>query len=508
MPLFKSASWNWFSQLYIALAGIVIIPIYIKHFGAEIYGLIAFMLTLQMLMSLFDVGFSASLSRETSRFRAGASEPRFFHSFLSIVLTVFLAAGALIAVVIFLSASYMATEWLEVDELDIALVIYLLKITAGIIALRWLAIYFRSVLFGYEDIIWLAKFTTLVATLRFLAVVPLIMFWQIDVEIYFYHQLVVQLLELAVLVFRKRRIIPQPGKINRMSVFDSAFKAPIKFTLAAGGATILWLLISQSDKFFASTFLSLADYGYFHVAVMAAGMITLITAPLIQVMQPRVTTLLATGDLDSAVTIVKGLFDLMTVIAFSTVLIVFVFGFSLLTAWYGAEGFAERTFDVFFVYSIATAILAINSCSYIIDYAAGKIKVRNYFSLVMLFLLSIAYPVAFHYFSAIGAAVCWLIINILYFFIAQPVLLAQHSNSIYKDVVRNTILPRLLFCAALALLCIVFELPQMLMLVTDRLSVFLMAACSWILLIAGFLMVKAEPRAFLLNKLSGFYERT
>ncbi|MBV2127806.1 lipopolysaccharide biosynthesis protein [Arsukibacterium indicum] len=506
--MFRRASWNWFSQLYIAFAGIVIIPVYIKHFGAEVYGLIAFMLTLQMLMSLLDVGFSASLSRETSRYRAQATDSLFFHSFLSIVLKVFLFAGVIIAAAIFFAASFLATQWLDVNMLDIEVVTYLLQVTAGIIFLRWLAIYFRSVIFGYEDIIWLAKFTTVVATLRFVAVVPLILYWEIDVEIYFYHQFAVQLFELTVLVFRKRKIIPPVANMKFIAVSDASFKAPIRFTLAAGGATILWLLISQADKFFASTFLSLADYGYFHVAVMAAGMITLITAPLVQVMQPRVTTLLATGNHDAAISIVKGLFDFMAVIALCTVLIVYVFGFSLLTAWYGEPGFAERTFNVFLVYSMATATLAVNSCSFIIDYASGKIRLRNYCSLVMLVTLLIAYPITFYYFSAMGAAFTWLIINIAYFIIAQPLLLAQHDKAVYSGVVRNTILPRMALCAALVLLFYAFDLPERLLDVAGRATIFLLAGFSWLILIVIFLLAKTEPRALLLNKISGFYERT
>lgn len=508
MSIFKSAGWNWFSQLYIAIVGIAIIPVYIKHFGAEVYGLIAFMLTLQMLMSLLDVGFSASLSRETSRYRAGVSELRFFHSFLTIILRVFLCTGAVIALSIFFAASFLATQWLDVKELDVDLVSYLLQISAITIFCRWLAIFFRSVLFGYEDIIWLAKFTTVVATLRFLVVLPLIIYWQIDVEFYFYYQLAVQLFELLVLISRKQKMLPVATKIDRMSVFDDAFKAPVKFTLAAGGATILWLLISQADKFFASTFLSLADYGYFHVAVMAAGMITLITAPLIQAMQPRVTTFLAVNDVDSALNVVRQLFDFMTVMSLSTVLVVYIFGFSLLTAWYGEPGFAERTSDVFLIYSIATAVLAINSCSYILDYAAGKIRLRNYFSLAMLILLLIAYPVGFYYFSSVGAAFIWLAINVLYFIVAQPLLLSQHSTGLYPNLVRRTILPRLILCSCLAATCFVLDLPAMLQLIESRISIFMLAGISWIILIAIFLLAKAEPRAFLLHKLSDFYERT
>lgn len=506
--MFKSAGWNWFSQLYIAIAGIAVIPVYIKYFGAEVYGLIAFMLTLQMLMSLLDVGFSASLSREASRYRAGASELRFFHSFLTIILRVFLCSGIVLAFSIFFAASFLATQWLEVNELDLNLVTYLLQISALTIFCRWLATFFRSVLFGYEDIIWLAKFTTVVATLRFLLVVPLIVYWQIDVEFYFYYQFFVQLFELLVLVGRKHTLLPVAKETVTMSLFDEAFKAPVKFTLAAGGATILWLLISQADKFFASTFLSLADYGYFHVAVMAAGLITLITAPLVQAMQPRVTTFLATGDLDSALNIVRQLFDFMTVMSVSTVLVVYIFGFSLLRAWYGESGFAERTYQVFLIYSAATAVLAINSCSYILDYAAGKIRLRNYFSLAMLFLLLVAYPLSFYYFSSVGAAFVWLGINVLYFIVAQPLLLSQHSSALYPNLVQRTILPRLLLCICLTAACFVLDLPAVFQLIESRIGLFVMAGFSWIILIVIFLLAKAEPRAFLLNKLSDYYERT
>jgi O-antigen/teichoic acid export membrane protein len=508
MPLLRSVGWNWFSQLYIAFAGILIIPVYIRHFGAEAYGLIAFMLTLQSLMTLLDIGFSASLSRETSRFRAGVSDANFFYSLIRIIQRIFLLTGVVIAGAIFFSAPQLSSGWLDVQQLDIEYVTYLLQISAVIILLRWLAVFFRSVIFGYEDIIWLAKFTTLIATLRFLAVLPLIAYWQIDVEFYFYYQLVVQAVEIVVLFLRKRKLLPRLRAVTWLSIYDPAFKAPVRFTLAAGGATVLWLLISQADKVFASKFLTLADYGYFHVAVMAAGMITIITAPIIQALQPRVTSIVAGNDLESAIVMLKQLFDFMIVVAAVTVLVVYVFGFRLLSAWYGEDSFAHRTFDVFFIYSAANAILAINSCSYILDYATGRIRLRNFFSIIMLLILVVAFPISFYLFSSIGAAVVWLTINVLYLLLCQPMLLSQYSAKIFPAIFKHSLLPRFGVFSIVIVVSYLAELPQLTLALDNRLAVFLVAAFSWALLLLGFMLTQSASRAFLMNKLSGLYERT
>lgn len=509
MVLIKATSWNWFSQIYIAVAGIAIIPIYMRHFGDESYGLIAFMLTIQMFMSLLDIGFSASLSRESSKFKAGVINSDIYDTFLNFVLKLFILTGLVFSSLVFLFSFNLAEDWLKLIELDADFVAYILKISAFIVFFRWISVFYRSIIFGYEDIVWLAKFTVVMATLRFLMVVPLLYYFSLSVSDYFYYQLLVQFFEVFVLIIRKKSILPfLSKKYTAVDIGGEYFKGAFKFMLAAGGATVLWLLISQLDRFYASNFLSLKDYGFYHTAVMAAGMITIITAPLVSSMQPRVTMLFASDDMKGVEEILKSLFDFMCILGFSLVMVVYFFGYELLRAWHGESGFADKVYLVFLIHCIAMAFLAINSCSYIVDYASGKLKLRNNISLFMLFFLAVAYPIAFYYFSAIGAAIVWLALNLLYAIFAQPILLAQHNKYLYRRVLKESLAPRTFQAVVLFFICLVFFGESRITGFASIYSVIFFASLFGCIILLLFLLLKTDTRLFLISYISRFYVST
>src|SRR6478736_2251001 len=61
---------NYASQMYVAAAGFLLTPIYIRYMGSEAYGLVSLFVTLQAWFQLLDFGISPTLARETARRRA------------------------------------------------------------------------------------------------------------------------------------------------------------------------------------------------------------------------------------------------------------------------------------------------------------------------------------------------------------------------------------------------------------------------------------------------------
>lgn len=74
MSLKKNILANYFAQAYIAVVGIVILPLYLKYMGAEAYGLVGFFTMLQAWFNLLDIGLTPTVARETARFHGGGDE--------------------------------------------------------------------------------------------------------------------------------------------------------------------------------------------------------------------------------------------------------------------------------------------------------------------------------------------------------------------------------------------------------------------------------------------------
>ncbi|HEY4544779.1 MAG TPA: oligosaccharide flippase family protein, partial [Tissierellaceae bacterium] len=82
---------NYISQIYVALIGIVILPLYIKYMGAEAYGLIGFFTMMQSIFMLLDLGLTPTISRETARYQANAVLPLEFKQLYNVLHLLFIA---------------------------------------------------------------------------------------------------------------------------------------------------------------------------------------------------------------------------------------------------------------------------------------------------------------------------------------------------------------------------------------------------------------------------------
>jgi len=61
------------TQAYVSLIGLVVMPFYLRHMGADAFGLIGIFWFLQSALQLFDLGLTPTVSRQMSWFRAGAA---------------------------------------------------------------------------------------------------------------------------------------------------------------------------------------------------------------------------------------------------------------------------------------------------------------------------------------------------------------------------------------------------------------------------------------------------
>ena len=64
-----------------------------------------------------------------------------------------------------------------------------------------------------------------------------------------------------------------------------------KFSLSIAFTAGIWVLITQTDKIILSGILSLDEYGYFSLAVVAASAITFLSSPVGTVIMPRLARL-------------------------------------------------------------------------------------------------------------------------------------------------------------------------------------------------------------------------
>ena len=61
---------NFSGQIWITVIGILVVPIYLRYLGVELYGVIGVFWTLQNLLTFLDIGLAQTLNREIAHLSA------------------------------------------------------------------------------------------------------------------------------------------------------------------------------------------------------------------------------------------------------------------------------------------------------------------------------------------------------------------------------------------------------------------------------------------------------
>ena len=99
--------------------------------------------------------------------------------------------------------------------------------------------------------------------------------------------------------------------------------------------TVVWGIVSQIDKLMLSTTLTLEEFGYYSLAVSAASLIMVLSAPLSQYLMPRFTTLIANKRRDEYLSLYVKSYAVLSITLITLGLFMFVFSSQILEIWTG-----------------------------------------------------------------------------------------------------------------------------------------------------------------------------
>lgn len=436
---------NYLSQLYVTLIGIVIIPLYIEGLGAEAYGLIGFFALLQSWFNLLDIGLTPTVSRETARFTAGVLSPLDFKRVVRALTVVFWCIAISGGCVLFFSTEFIANSWLNVESLPNNTVIFSLEVISICVALRWVSGVSRGVITGREKLVWLSSFNSILASLRFLGVLLYMELLGYTLFNFFCYQLVIALLELFILTRQVYLLTPRSSTLpEKVGWSFSPIKPLLLFSMSIAFTSSVWVLITQTDKLILSGILSLSQYAYFSLAVLAASGILILSGPISSALMPRLAKLYATNKFDELVVLYKKSTQLVVVIAVSVSTVISLGAEYLIFAWTGDLDLTKQSAPILQLYSIGNGILVIAAFPYYIQYAIGKLKLHLIGNIILALTLIPSIVISSINYGALGAGWAWLLSNLFYFvfwvgYVHKKLVPNLHIEWLLNDVLRITI---------------------------------------------------------------------
>lgn len=453
MSIKSNITASYASQILVTLIGIAGVPLYVRYMGLEAYGLVGLFLTLQSWFQLLDLGLSPTMMRETARFSAGTMTQESYRGLLRAMEFIFLGVAATLVILMSVSASWIAHDWLRLQALAPSEARLAILLMAPSLGLRFVSALYRSVVTGFERIVWLSGVNLAIAVARFLLVVPYLIFVSASPVSFFLFQLVVSLFELAILTIRSYQLATSDGRSVRSKSSWSGLRAVVRFSAGIAFTGSVWVVITQIDKLILSKLLPLREYAVFTLAVLAASGVLVMSNPAGSVLVPRLTRLNAEGDDEGLVIVYRRATQVVALLAFTAAIVLTVFGREVLWAWTGRLDVVDQAAPVLALYAFGNGLLAVTAFPLYIQFARGDIKLHIIGQAGLLVLLVPAIIVGVAKFGMFGAGCVWLALNTLYLFAYVPLIHRRllpglHLSWILRDVAA-TAAPG----AAVALLC-------------------------------------------------------
>jgi O-antigen/teichoic acid export membrane protein len=441
------------------LVGIVMLPLYIKYMGAEAYGLVGFFTMLQAFFGLMDLGLTPTIARETARYRAGVLTALEYRQLFRALSMIF----AIIAIVggggLYLTSETVATHWLNVGRLPLDVVMLSLQIMAISVALRWMCGLYRGVVTGSEHLVWLSGFSALVATLRFIVVLPVMWYFGFTPFVFFVYQLQIALIEIVVLVFKSRKLLPPGDKLDQAIGWSfRPVTTVLKFALTIAFTSAVWVLVTQTDKLVISGILPLEEYGYFTLAVLVASGIMVIGGPISSAIMPRMARLHAEGKNEELIRVYRNSTQLVSVIAGSAAITLALCAEHLLFAWTGDQLLAVKAAPILQLYSIGNGFLAVAAFPYYLQYAKGDLRLHLVGSLAMVLVLIPCIVLSAIHYGGVGAGYVWVIVNALYLLIWVGVVHSRFESGLHFNWLLEDVLAVVLPATLIGSFSVLFDL--------------------------------------------------
>lgn len=435
----KNVVASYASQIYMAAIGIVLMPYYLRYMGAEAYGLIGFYSMMQGWFMLLDAGLTPTMIRETARFRGGSLDALSLRRFVRALEGIFLGVGAIAALSIIACSRFIASDWLKVQKLPIVEVQHVVMLIAAIISLRWVSSLYKGAINGFERLVWLGGLNIVIATLRFVAVIPVLLLVGATPVVFFSYQIIVAIIELSCLLGETYKLLPGLSADEHLGWDLKPLKKVLGFSLTIAVTSSTWVIVTQTDKLLLSKFLPLSQYGYFTLAVLLASGVSLLSGPIGGALLPRMVKLQAEGDEAGMLKLYRNATQMVAVIAIPASLVLAFFSHQILEVWTASATVAHIAAPVLTLYAIGNGLLALCSFPYYLQFAKGDLKLHLIGSILFLVTLLPTLIWGTLHYGMVGAGFAWVGASAIYFIFWVPTVHQRFVKGLHRDWLLNDV---------------------------------------------------------------------
>jgi O-antigen/teichoic acid export membrane protein len=486
---------NYLGQGWAAFMGLAFVPLYIRFLGIEAWGLVGFMAMLQTWMALLDMGLSPALSREMSRFKAGATNEIYIRSLVRAMEVIYFVAATTVAVLFWIGSKWISEDWLSSSRIPTRVVETAIQIIGLVIAMRMVEQVYRSALQGLQKQVWINVLQALIATIRWGGAAIALMYLGAGIKEFFLWQVAASMLSAICLAIKFYSVLPGNEKRGQ-AVFNWKSINMLRNSIGGlGVVAFLSIFLTQTDKLILSKLISLEDFGYYTIATTITAGLYLIVTPLVSGLSPHLTELVARNKIDEVVKEYHRYSEYMSTLLMPVALVLSIFSESVLFVWTGNLVLAQKTAPLLTVLSLGTMCNGLMNIPYATQVAYGWTKLAIKLNLIALILIIPLIFTLVDQFGAIGGAFSWLILNAGYLIFGINLM---HKEILVNEKVKwykNSLIRPIIFTTV-----ITFSIKYLIDIPYSRFQAFLYLAIITITLVCILFLTGHEGK-FSLNKI-------
>jgi O-antigen/teichoic acid export membrane protein len=410
--LSKNITANFVGSGWVALMGIIFIPIYIKFLGIDAYGLIGIYASLQAIFGLLDIGLSTTLNRELARLHTQPDKTGEMRDMVRTLESIYWILGLVIALAVMVLAPLIANYWVQPGKLSASTIQQAIMIMGLTIAFQFIFTFYSGGLLGLQRQVLLNCIIVLTNTLKFAGVILVLWLISPSIQAFFIWQTLVGVLGTVLVAYFLWKNLPSADTPAgfRIQLLHEIWQ----FALGMSGITILALILTQMDKVVLSKMLTLENFGYYTLASGVATTLYSLISPLFNAVYPKFTQLAAMGDKLALKKLYHAMCQLMSIIIMPPALIIALFSSEILTLWTRNPVIAQHSHTVLSLLIVGTALNGLMVLPYALQLAYGWTKLTFTFNLAAVIILLPAIIWMTKWFGPVGAASVWVILNCSY----------------------------------------------------------------------------------------------
>lgn len=422
---------NYLNKGYLTLVTVIFSPLLYSYFGEEGFGVISIFLTLQIWFLVLDAGLSNSLSRECAKYKNSPNDSETFHYLVRCIRLFYLFLIPVLLLVGILNADSLILIWFSSSGFSHDTLHNLLLIIMVTVIFRLCSLPFKSVLIGFSLHKLTAVIEIIFASMSFPLNYMLVYFFKLDL----FHFFVMQLLSttvfvLSLAIYARANILKEKSKKYEpvLSFSKIEFRGSIALAFQIFVGALVWLLLSQFDKFILSRELTTSEYGVYFMAIQVSSIVMTLSAPFSQALLPKLVGLYELGRLDSYNKLFLNSFIFLASILIPISIFISVYSKEIFIIWTGSHSISDGAHSVASKYIIGNLFFALSSFSYYVLFTQAKLRLHTTFSLVSILFILPSYTIAINSLGDEGAAWVWMIYNIASFIVWFGFIVVKFCN--------------------------------------------------------------------------------